>query len=223
MRQDFMSNISHELRTPVTVIKGSLEVLCQGLVTGGEEKEYLHQMFADISQLQRLVNDLLELSRLQNISFKIEKTKINLTDVLNESIRSIRQLASKKNIVMNLSGSVQPFPFYGDYGRIRQMFTIVLDNAVKFSPDGSCIDIKIQSVNSKYVIVISDYGKGIPAGDIPHVFERFYREQSGQNKNGSGLGLSIAKQIAQRHNTVIECESEYGKGTSFIFTFPGGM
>ncbi len=223
MRQDFMSNISHELRTPVTVIKGSLEVLCQGLVTGGEEKEYLHQMFADISQLQRLVNDLLELSRLQNISFKIEKTKINLTDVLNESIRSIRQLASKKNIVMNLSGSVQPFPFYGDYGRIRQMFTIVLDNAVKFSPDGSCIDIKIQSVNSKYVIVISDYGKGIPAGDIPHVFERFYREQSGQNKNGSGLGLSIAKQIAQRHNTVIECESEYGKGTSFIFTFPGGV
>lgn len=223
MRQDFISNISHELRTPVTVIKGSLEVLSQGLVTGEEEKEYLNQMFADISQLQRLVNDLLELSRLQNTSFKIEKTKINLTDVLNESARSIRQLASKKNIVINLSGNEQPFPFYGDYGRIRQMFTVILDNAVKFSQQDSHVDIKMQSGGGQCVIVISDYGKGIPESDIPYIFERFYKEQSGQNKSGTGLGLPIASQIAQRHGAGIECKSEYGKGTSFIFTFPGNL
>ena len=219
MRQDFISNISHELRTPVTVIKGSLEVLDEGLVTGQEEmKEYFHQMLADVSQLQRLVNDLLELSRLQNTGFKIEKTKINLTDVVFEVVRSMRQAALDKNITIN-AGDGFPFPFYGDYGRLRQMFTVILDNAIKFSEPGQAVDVTMQEYQNGCEIIISDCGKGIPEEYLPYIFDRFYKEQSGQNRTGSGLGLSIAKQIARRHNVEIKCISREGEGTSFLFSF----
>ncbi|MCI9078064.1 MAG: two-component sensor histidine kinase [Lachnospiraceae bacterium] len=217
MRQDFISNISHELRTPVTVIKGSLEVLDEGLVTGQEEmKEYFHQMLADVSQLQRLVNDLLELSRLQNTSFKIEKTKINITDVVFEAVRSMRQAAAGRNITIN-TGDAFPFPFYGDYGRLRQMFTIVLDNAIKFSEPGQAVAVKVQECHDGCEVIIADSGKGIPEEYIPYIFDRFYKEQSGQNRTGSGLGLSIAKQIANRHGIEISCVSKEGEGAVFSF------
>lgn len=219
MRQDFISNISHELRTPVTVIKGSLEVLDEGLVTGQEEmKEYFHQMLADVSQLQRLVNDLLELSRLQNTGFKIEKTKTNLTDVLFEAVRSMRQAALSKNVTISTEDRF-PFPFYGDYGRLRQMFTVVLDNAIKFSEPGQAVDVRMQECKDGCEVIISDCGKGIPEDYLPYIFDRFYKEQSGQNSMGSGLGLSIAKQIADRHGIEITCKSREGEGTSFLFRF----
>ena len=220
MRQDFISNISHELRTPVTVIKGSLEVLYEGLVTSPEEvKEYCCQMLADISHLQRLVNDLLELSRLQNTDFKIEKVKINITDVLSETVRSMQHAAEGKNITINFEKNEIPVPFYGDYGRIRQMFTIILDNAIKFSMPGQYVDTSIQEEPDSFVVIISDYGKGIQDKDIPYIFDRFYKEQSGENKSGSGLGLSIANQVAIRHGIEITCKSKYGSGTSFLFKF----
>lgn len=220
MRQDFISNISHELRTPVTVIKGSLEVLYEGLVTKPKDiKEYCGQMLSDISHLQRLVNDLLELSRLQNTDFKIEKVKINITDVLSETVRSMCQTAESKNITINFEENKIPVPFYGDYGRIRQMFTIILDNAIKFSMPGQYIDIKIQEEPDSFIIIISDYGKGIKDKDIPYIFDRFYKEQSWENKSGSGLGLSIANQVAIRHGIEITCKSRYGSGTSFLFKF----
>lgn len=220
MRQDFISNISHELRTPVTVIKGSLEVLYEGLVTEPcEMKEYFGQMLSDVSQLQRLVNDLLELSRLQNTGFKIEKVKINLEDVLSEAVRSMRQVASSKNIAVNLKLNNKPFPFYGDYGRIRQMFMVVLDNAIKFSMPGQPVDVCIKEGQEEYIVIISDYGKGIPDKDIPYIFDRFYKERTDENRTGSGLGLSIAKQVAERHNIEISCKSTQGSGTSFSFRF----
>lgn len=220
MRQDFISNISHELRTPVTVIKGSLEVLNEGLVTEPDEvKEYFNQMLTDISQLQRLVNDLLEISRLQNTNFKIEKTKIDIIGVLSEAVRSMKSVATKKNIVINSVGSEQPFAFLGDYGRIRQMFIIVIDNAIKFSQENQTVDIKTEIWQNECTITISDYGKGIPAEDMPYIFDRFYREQSVQNKGGSGLGLSIAGHIAKRHGIKITCLSEPDEGTSFTFFF----
>lgn len=220
MRQDFISNISHELRTPVTVIKGSLEVLNEGLVTKPNEvKEYFKQMLTDISQLQRLVNDLLEISRLQSTNFQIEKTKIDLTSVLSEAVRSMQRLAIQKSIIINLNKSEHLFPFFGDYGRIRQMFIIVIDNAIKFSLPDQTVDIKMEITKNECIVTICDYGTGIPKEDIPYIFDRFYKEQSNKNKSGSGLGLPIAKQIAIRHNIKIICTSELDKGTSFSFLF----
>ncbi len=223
LRRDFMSGISHELRTPVTVIKGSLEVLNEGMVKDeGERGEYLQQMLADADYLQRLVNDLLELSRLQNTGFKIEKGSLNLMDVLEESLRSMRRMADVKHIKMTLENSAGPLPFIGDYGRLRQMFTVILDNAVKFSPDNSAVEIKVESMEGCNLIAVRDFGKGIPESDIPHIFERFYRGRREEEYSGTGLGLAIAKEIAKRHAIQLYCESVVEQGTVFYFRFKGG-
>lgn len=218
MRQDFISNISHELRTPVTVIKGSLEVLEENLITDPKEmKEYFHQMLIDVTYLQRLVNDLLEISRLQNSNFHIEKSALNLTEVLTEAIHSMQRAAEQKQIKIIVTNEVGAIFFFGDYGRLRQMFTIILDNAVKFSLFHESIEVKLQEKEESYFISILDHGTGILETDIPYIFDRFYRERSEQNKSGSGLGLSIAKQIAERHNITIQCFSKPNVETCFLF------
>lgn len=219
MRQDFVSNISHELRTPVTVLKGSLEVLEKGLITEPNEmQEYFHQMMADTVHLQRLVNDLLELSRLQNTNFQIQKTQLNLTDIIKDAIRSMQRIAQQKQVEIQLENQVGNICLQGDYGRLRQMFVIILDNAVKFSPSNKKVMVNMFQKEHNYVISVSDCGPGIPPEDIPYVFDRFYKESSEQNKSGSGLGLPIAKQIAERHNMTIECESKQ-MITVFSFLF----
>lgn len=222
MRQDFVSNISHELRTPVTVLRGSLEVLVEGLITEPEEmKQYFQQMLADTIYLQRLVNDLLELSRLQNTNFHIEKSELNLTDVLLEVIRSMQRVSEQKQVEITFRNEIGAFPFWGDYGRLRQMFITILDNAVKFSNVEERVEVTMRGNEDRCEVLILDYGKGIPNEELPHIFDRFYHERSEQNKSGSGLGLSIAKQIADRHEIEIQCKSELGKGTCFHFIFKG--
>ncbi len=221
MRQDFMSNISHELRTPVTVIKGSLEVLAEGLISDPTEmQEYFRQMSADTTHLERLVNDLLELSRLQSTDFQIEKTQLNLADILKEAIRSMQRIAGQKEVTIGFENGAGNLCFFGDYGRLRQMFVIILDNAVKFAPQGSTVTVKMQRRGSSPVISISDCGSGILPEDIPHIFDRFYKKRSGQNKNGTGLGLPIAKQIASRHGITVTCESNACDCTVFTFFLP---
>lgn len=242
MRQDFVSNISHELRTPVTVIKGSLEVLENGLITDpGEMQEYFRQMSSDTAHLQRLVNDLLELSRLQNTNFKIEKSELNLADILKEAVRSMQRIAEQKQVTILLENEAGNVCFFGDYGRLRQMFMIILDNAVKFAPADSAVSVKMyyeeigfreekesrgkkeDSEKEKLVISISDRGSGILPEELPYIFDRFHKERSEQNKSGSGLGLPIAKQIAERHQIAIKCESNARDRTSFSFIFSPEM
>ena len=139
MRKDFVANISHELRTPVTVIRGSLEALCDKIITDPKQiEDYHQQMLNEAKFLQRLVGDLLDLSRLQNPHFAIEKQQLSLNDVLSDVIRSARQIAKQKNVNINLIKSNQEAfnkELIGDYGRLRQMFLIILDNAIKFSPE----------------------------------------------------------------------------------------
>lgn len=219
-RQDFITNISHELRTPVTVIRGSLEALSDGVVSEPDQvKEYHKQMLNESKSLERLVNDLLELSRLQNTDFKIEKQDLNICDVLKDSARSASNLARQKNIKIEYSLDRDVFLINGDYGRLRQMFLIVIDNAIKFSYEGTSIYITLK--NNR--ITIKDEGTGISEGDLPYIFDRYYSANSGENKTGTGLGLTIAKQIALRHNIEILAESRPGEGTSFVFVIPGDL
>lgn len=215
-RQDFITNISHELRTPVTVIRGSLEAICDGVVKDTERvKEYHKQMLNESKSLERLVNDLLELSRLQNADFKIEMQELNLCDVLNDAVRSASNIARKKNINIDLKLDKDVFITKGDYGRLRQMFLIVIDNAIKFSPENSTINL---SLNNSTVSV-QDEGIGISKDDMPYIFNRYYRVKSVENKTGTGLGLTIAQQIANRHNVNLSVVSEQNIGTSFMFQF----
>lgn len=215
-RQDFITNISHELRTPVTVIRGSLEALSDGVISEPNQvKEYHKQMLNESKSLERLVNDLLDLSRLQNTDFKIEMEEVNICDVLRDSVRSASNLARQKNISVEYNLDRDVFLTMGDYGRLRQMFLIVIDNAIKFSRDNSSIYIGLE--NNR--IIINDQGIGISKDDLPNIFERYYSVKSDENKTGTGLGLTIAKQIAIRHKINLFAESKENVGTSFIFEF----
>ncbi len=220
MRQDFLSTISHELRTPVTVIKGSLEVLNEGLVTSaGEVKAYVRQMLSDITHLQRLVNDLLELTRLQNAGFQIDKTLLNLDDVLTEAVRAMRRVSEPRHISIVYTNAVGPFLVYGDYGRLRQMFTVVLDNAVKFSAAGGSVEVEVTETPEGCAVTLTDHGQGIEPQELDHIFDRFFSKRGTQNVAGSGLGLSIAREIAARHDVEVRCESTPGVRTCFSFHF----
>lgn len=215
-RQDFITNISHELRTPVTVIRGSLEAICDGVVKEpAQVKEYNKQMLNESKGLERLVNDLLELSRLQNSDFKIEMHEINLCDVIRDAVRSASNMARKKNIIIDYSEDRDIFMIKGDYGRLRQMFMIVIDNAIKFSKENSIIYLKLKN----NTVEVRDTGIGISREEMPYIFNRYYRIKTEENKTGTGLGLTIAQQIANRHNVEMSAESEPGTGTSFKFEF----
>lgn len=223
MQQDFTSNISHELRTPITVIRGSLEVLKEGLIRDpGEINEYYEQMLSDTLHLQRLVNDLLELSRLQNSDFNIIKTDLSLTDLLTDTVRSMQRIAGGKHVGIQLDNQAGLVVISGDYNRLRQMFITILDNSIKFSPPHTVINVRMYCENSLCIISFTDYGSGILPQDLPYIFNRFYKKTSEQNENGSGLGLPIAKQIADRHNITITWESELEDHTTFFFAFPEG-
>ncbi|MGE4352923.1 MAG: ATP-binding protein [Oscillospiraceae bacterium] len=216
LRRDFVANISHELKTPVTVIRGSLEALCDEVVTEPEQvKNYHRQMLNESLALQRLVNDLLDLSKLQNTDFKIDRQELNLCDILRDAVRSAGHLAREKNIEVQESFDTPYHAVTGDYGRLRQMFLTVLDNAIKFSSPGSIVQVVLKDK----CVAIRDHGKGIANEDLPHIFDRFYKVKSEENKKGSGLGLAIAKQIAERHGIEVSVTSKPGEGTEFCFKF----
>lgn len=217
MRKDFVSNISHELRTPVTVIRGSLEALCDKIITDPKQiDEYHLQMLNEAKFLQRLVGDLLDLSRLQNPDFAIEKQELNLNDVISDVVRSARQIAKNKNININIDLKNPNLKISGDYGRLRQMFLIILDNAIKFSFENNKVDVLAKNDT----IIIRDYGIGINEKDLLHIFDRFYKTHGEHNKVGTGLGLAIAKQIAERHNIELIAQNNFDGGAKFIFKIP---
>ena len=222
MRQNFIANISHELRTPITVIRGSMEAICDGIISEPEQlKEYNEQILSDSVHLQRLVNDLIDLTKLQNTDFSIDKSRINLFEIVNDAIRSMKQISAKKNIKINFIAEnnerFENYLFIGDYQRIRQMIIIILDNAIKFSNKNQKIDIFLQKKDGKYELKIADNGKGIDPENIGEIFNRYHKSNTEENKNGMGLGLAIAKEIALRHNIKIFVESEPNVKTIFTF------
>ena len=209
MRKDFVSNISHELRTPVTVIRGSLEALCDKIITDPKQiDEYHLQMLNEAKFLQRLVGDLLDLSRLQNPDFAIEKQELNLNDVISDVVRSARQIAKNKNININIDLKNPNLKISGDYGRLRQMFLIILDNAIKFSPEGEEISIRISNKNEHIYVSISGKGPHIEDEEINKIFRKFYQSDSSHSTEGTGIGLALVSRIIELHKGRIEVNSD---------------
>ena len=225
MRQNFIANISHELRTPITVIRGSIEAICDGIIKDPEQlKDYNEQILSDSIHLQRLVNDLIDLTKLQNTDFSIDKSTINLFEIINDAVRSMKNISTKKGVKINFSleNTIEEdrYLFVGDYQRIRQMIIIVLDNAIKFSNQNQEVDIFLKKENNKYELKICDSGRGIDSKNIGKIFNRYHKSNTEENKNGMGLGLAIAKEIAIRHNIEIMVESEPYIKTVFTFLIP---
>ncbi len=218
LRREFFANVSHELKTPVTVLTGSLEALADGVVTESSMvADYHRQMLMEAHFLQRLVGDLLDLSKLSNTDFMIEKTKVCLNDIIEDAVRSASRLAEQKHVHIGFEHDGHCI-LLGDYGRLKQMLLVVLDNGVKFSPEGGSVEVRLTNTDSDaWRLTITDEGDGITQEDIPYIFERFYKSRSEQNKTGTGLGLAIAKQIAERHGIALSVRSKQGSGAMFIF------
>lgn len=220
MRLDFFANVSHELRTPITVVRGYTETLADGVVTNPDKmNQYFQRILSECKSMERLVGDLLTLSKMQNPDFQIEKEPVNLVQIFDDVLRSTHVLRTQKKIHVDYTKSKDCILMIGDYDRLRQMFIVILDNAVKFSSEESTIHIHLYC-EDKIQIRIRDEGIGISEEDLPNIFDKFYKSKLRQNANGSGLGLVIAKHIALKHKGDITVESTMGKGTEFIFTFP---
>ena len=218
MRLDFFANVSHELRTPITVIRAYTETLADRVVTDEEKvMQYYQRMLSECKSMERLVGDLLVLSKMQNPDFVIEKEPVNIIQVFDDIIRSLSTISSQKNIRIKITKFEDSCLILGDYDRLRQMFIVIIDNAIKFSPEDSTIHIKIIKAD-KLIISIRDEGVGISEEDLPNIFDKFYKSKLRQNAAGSGLGLAIAKQIALKHGGTIDVKSEVSVGTEFIFT-----
>jgi len=166
-----------------------------------------------------LVGDLMLLSKMQNPDFDIEKEPVNLVQVFDEIIRSAGAIAEKKNIKIEITKDKPVIMMLGDYDRLRQMFMIILDNAIKFSDENKSVYINISNTD-KIKVSIRDEGIGISENDLKFIFEKFYKSRLRQNASGSGLGLAIAKQIAIKHGGNIDVYSVLGEGSTFTFTFP---
>lgn len=221
VRRDFFANVSHELRTPITVLRGYTETLSDGIYEKQEQiDELYHRMLEECRGMERLVEDLFILSKMQNPDFQIEKEPVSLQQVFGDIMRSGRMIGKEKEIDFQMhSPQEDPCLIMGDYGRLRQMFMVIVDNAVKFSKEKGVVEITIAKEGSRYKVSIRDYGVGISKEQLPFIFEKFYTSKMRQNEKGTGLGLMIAKQIALRHDGDIQVESEPGKGTVFYFTF----
>ena len=220
VRMDFFANVSHELRTPITVMRGYAETLNDGVITDEEFITDVYQrMLSECQGMERLVGDLFILSKMQNPDFEIEKEPVSILQIFGDVSRSARIMGREKRISIVEDFPDNPCMMLGDYGRLRQMFMVIVDNAIKFSNEGGKIYITVRNEDSKLHIDIRDEGIGISQEKIPYIFEKFYKSKLKQNDKGTGLGLMIARQVALRHNGSINVESTVGVGTTFSFEF----
>ncbi len=221
MRRDFIANVSHEFRTPLTVIRGSTEALLDGVARDPEEeKRRLHAILSETTGMNRLVGDLLELSRLESGRVSLEPEAVWPNEVLDDIWRGLSTVATPLGVTLKRQLPEILSPVWADYGRFRQLMLIFLDNAVKHSPENGVITVSGQSDGKWVTLRIQDQGPGIPAEDLPLVWERFYTADKVRNRTGTGLGLSIARQLAELMGGTVGLESAPGAGTTAILQLP---
>ncbi|MTJ08117.1 MULTISPECIES: response regulator [unclassified Anabaena] len=222
MKDEFVSVVSHELRTPLTSIHGSLGMLTSGLLpTDSEQGKRLLQIATDSTErLVRLINDILDIERIESGKVKMEKEICYLEDLINSALNVMQSLADKANV--NLAISSVPVQLWADPDRIVQTLTNLLSNAIKFSPPGSTVWLIATKQNNEVLLTVKDTGRGIPDNKLNSIFERFQQVDSSDSRNhdGTGLGLAICKSIVLQHDGSIWVESVVGKGSSFYFTLP---
>ncbi len=213
----FISDASHEFKTPLTALKSSFEVFLRDKDAQiGDAKELIKDGINDVDRLNVLATSLLELAQFEKPKLKTSFEPVELTSVIGKAIDTIKPLAQKNHIAIKFQ-EVQ-LTVLGDKDNLTQLFTILLDNAVKYSPAGKTIDVVAEKLDTKAVqIKVEDRGLGIAKEDLPHVFDRFYRASLSRTKDkvdGYGLGLPIAKSIVESHGGKIAIDSELGKGTT---------
>ena len=224
MRRDFVANVSHEIKTPLTAIKGFVETLQQGKVEKVDEKErFLGIIQKHVDRLNAIIEDLLTLSKIEqeDESKEINREKVNLADVFQAAIEICRPKAEEKHIHIDLDCEKDTTANF-DPTLIEQAMVNLLDNALKYSEPQSTILLKSHQQNSEVIISVQDHGIGIAQKHLPRLFERFYRVDKARSRNmgGTGLGLAIVKHIAQAHGGYVTVESKLGEGSRFRIHLP---
>ena len=218
-RRDYVSNVSHELRTPLTAMRALVEPLKDGMVTSEEDRQrYYDIILREILRLSRLINDQLELSRLQSGTLSIQKSRMSLDDLVYDVCDRYAAIAEEHGLKLNVNTDFTQCPtVYANADRLEQMLIILLDNAIKYTEKGS-VNVSARWDDEKVVISVNDTGIGIDEQDLPYVFDRFYKVDKAHSGKGSGLGRSIARELLKRMGEDIRVTSEKGKGTQFSFT-----
>ena len=224
-RRLFVSNVSHELRTPLTSVKSYLEALNEGALTEPVAPDFIKVSLDETNRMMRMVTDLLHLSRIDNETSHLDVELINftafITFILNRFDKMRSQDEEKKYEL------VRDYPINSvwieiDTDKMTQVIDNILNNAIKYSPDGGKITVSMKTTDDQMILSISDQGLGIPKQDLPKIFDRFYRVDRARSRaqGGTGLGLAIAKEIIKQHKGFIWAKSEYGKGSTFTIVLP---
>jgi two-component system, OmpR family, sensor histidine kinase ResE len=229
LRKDFVANVSHELRTPLSMLRGYSEALLDDIAASPEERQELVQVIHDESlRMMRLVSDLLDLARMEARHLELDFKEVQLRTLLARVHRKFSVLCKERGISLQLELADAPLMLYkADEDRLEQVFTNLLDNAARHTPEGRSIAIRAEELSdrsSKSIVVqIADRGKGIPAEDVPYIFERFYKADKARTRGasgGTGLGLAIVKNIIDAHQGSVSVTSKLGEGTTFTMTLP---
>ena len=221
-RREFVSNVSHEFRTPLTIIRGAVELLMDDVLDSEEAKKQCYQKIdTESAALTNLVRDLLDTSRMKSGKIKIEPREVDLDALAKTITDNMQMIAANKKIKINYEPVTIP-PVWGDEARLRQLMIIFIDNAIKFTPEKGTISVSIYAKNKKAYLCVKDTGCGIPKEDQAHVFERFFRVDKSHSREigGTGLGLAIARNAVIAHRGAIKVFSEEGEGTTFTVRIP---
>ena len=223
MRADFVANVTHEIKTPLTAINGFVETLEAGAIDDPAlSKRFLQTIRENVLRLNRLVDDLLTLSSIELGESELHPESVAIGEILEKAIALVEAKAAARGVVIRTDFSPGLPAIQADRDRAVQVFLNILDNAVKFSPEGGEIDVTAVGDEEFVTVKVTDRGQGIPGGEIPRLGERFYRVDKARSRDpgGTGLGLSIVKHLMQAHGGSMGIESVPGRGTTVTLRFP---
>ena len=221
IRQDFISNISHELRTPIASVKALAETLNEGAVEDPSvAKDFLSRINAEADKLAQMVQELGELSRIESGEAPLQIRSINIAEAIGHAVDRLRAQADRAELKLDIDSTPTLPEVLADEARVEQVLVNLIHNAIKFTPSGGRISISAKAKDNDIMVSVADTGIGIPPDDLPRIFERFYKADKSRTGGGTGLGLAIAKHIVEAHDGRIWAESVEGKGSNFNFTLP---
>ncbi|MDO4547891.1 MAG: ATP-binding protein [Clostridia bacterium] len=222
VRTDFAANVSHEMKTPLTSIKGFVETLLNGALDNPEmAKKFLNIIMLEADRLTRLINDILTVSKLESGMESVINEPVRLDEIIDDVIVMLELVSNEKRVSIKYAPPPEAVYVMGNRDRVEQMLINLIDNAIKYNKEGGLVTVSLFATGERINLSISDTGIGIPKDNIPRLFERFYRVDKGRSRSmgGTGLGLSIVKHIVKSMGGMIEVHSQLGAGTEFLLTF----
>jgi two-component system CheB/CheR fusion protein len=222
LQEQFLSIANHELRTPLTVIQGYLQLLNEWFLAHPENEKisrYVNKALLQVERLSRLINDINDVSQIQNGKFTFQLAPVNLNSLLAQAVELVQGLTTKQTITLN-TDNCEALMVNGDAGRLQQAITNLVTNSIKHASNSTTIELRLRQVDNLAEIVVEDNGHGIPAEHLPELFSRFYQISHNSSSSGLGLGLYICQQITLAHGGTISVSSTLDKGTTFVIRLP---